>query len=240
MSVEIGAIASQDEHEQQFGVHARRGHLILSQTPYSRIQTFAQEHVLDFSGTFSLTKVTAESANSPDWPDEINYKCTNIGAVSFLQRGVKMSQVRQEQPSMLARAEEIQRQIQELSGRDMQLWSIVSLVILVLTGGFLALVAPNLVWAQRVVKVEEAYLPQLFFGLICLVVLFNVYLLSQRVALNSTRKALISELVLNERLESLSLVDPLTQLLNRRALNELIPHQLARANRSGNPLAFMM
>lgn len=141
---------------------------------------------------------------------------------------------------MLARAEEIQRQIQELSGRDMQLWSIATLIVLVLTGGFLALVAPNLVWAQRVVKVEEAYLPQLFFGLLCLVVLFNVYLLSQRVTLNSTRKALISELVLNERLESLSLIDPLTQLLNRRALNELIPHQLARANRSGDPLTFMM
>jgi diguanylate cyclase (GGDEF)-like protein len=151
-----------------------------------------------------------------------------------------MSQVRQEQPSMLARAEEIQRQIHELSSRDMQLWSSVSLVILVLTGGFLALLAPNLVWAQRIMRVEQAYLPQLFFGLICLVVLFNIYLLSQRVALNSTRKALIGELVLNERLESLSLIDPLTQLLNRRALNELISHQLARANRSGEPLTFLM
>jgi diguanylate cyclase (GGDEF)-like protein len=141
---------------------------------------------------------------------------------------------------MLARAEEIQRQIQELSGRDMQLWSIISLVVLVLTGGFLALIAPNLVWAQRMVRVEQAYLPQLFFGLICLVVLFNVYLLSQRISLNSTRKALISELVLNERLESLSLIDPLTQLLNRRALNELISHQLARANRSGESLTFLL
>lgn len=141
---------------------------------------------------------------------------------------------------MLARAEEIQRQIQELSSRDMQLWSIASLVVLVLTGGFLALVAPNLVWTQRIVRVEQAYLPQLFFGLICLMVLFNIYLLSQRVALNSTRKALISELVLNERLESLSLIDPLTQLLNRRALNELITHQLARANRTGEPLTFLM
>ena len=151
-----------------------------------------------------------------------------------------MSQVRQEQPSMLARAEEIQRQIQQLSSRDMQLWSIVSLIILVLTGGFLALVAPNLVWAQRVIHIQQAYLPQLFFGLVCLVVLFNISLLSQRVALNSTRKALISELVLNERLESLSLIDPLTQLLNRRALNELISHQLARANRNGEPLTFLI
>jgi diguanylate cyclase (GGDEF)-like protein len=151
-----------------------------------------------------------------------------------------MSQVRQEQPSMLARAEDIQRQIHELSSRDMQLWSIVTLVILVLTGGFLALIAPNLVWTQRIIRIEQAYLPQLFFGLICLIVLFNVYLLSQRIALNSTRKALISELVLNERLESLSLVDPLTQLFNRRALNELISHQLARSNRNGTPLTLLI
>ena len=141
---------------------------------------------------------------------------------------------------MLARAEQIQRQIHELSSRDMQLWSIVSLVILVLTGGFLALIAPNLVWTQRFIHFDQAYLPQLIFGLICLVVLFNIYLLSQRVALNSTRKALISELVLNERLESLSLIDPLTQLFNRRALNELISHQLSRSNRNSTPLTFLI
>src|SRR5438270_8533009 len=151
-----------------------------------------------------------------------------------------MSEVRQEQPSMLAKADDIQRQIHELSSRDMQLWSIVSLVILVLTGGFLALIAPNLVWTQRLIRIEEGYLPQLFFGLICLIVLFNIYLQSQRVNLNSTRKALISELVLNERLESLSLIDPLTQLFNRRALNELISHQVARANRNGGPLSFLI
>ena len=141
---------------------------------------------------------------------------------------------------MLAKADDIQRQIHDLSSRDMQLWSIVSLVILVLTAGFLALIAPNLVWAQRIIHIEQAYLPQLVFGLICLVVLFNIYLLSQRVTLNSTRKALISELVLNERLESLSLIDPLTQLFNRRALNELISHQLARSNRNGRPLTLLI
>ena len=151
-----------------------------------------------------------------------------------------MSQVRQDHPTMLARAEEIQRQIHHLSSRDTQLWSIVTLIVLILTCGFLAVVAPNLVWAQRVFRVQQAYLPQLFFGLISLIILLNIYFLSQRVALNSTRKALISELVLNERLENLSLIDPLTQLLNRRALNELIPHQLARANRNGEPLTFLV
>ncbi|HET8824584.1 MAG TPA: GGDEF domain-containing protein [Terriglobales bacterium] len=150
-----------------------------------------------------------------------------------------MSQVMQDQPSMLARADEIQRQIHELSKRDLQLWSIATLIVLVLTGGVLALVAPNLISGERMLRLGHAYLPQLLFGLICLVVLFNIYLLSQRSTLNSTRKTLIGELVLNERLESLSLIDPLTQLLNRRALNELIAHQLARSNRSGEPLAFL-
>ncbi|HMJ20369.1 MAG TPA: GGDEF domain-containing protein [Terriglobales bacterium] len=142
-------------------------------------------------------------------------------------------------PSMLARTEEIQKQIQEISGRDLQLWSIGILVILVLTSGLLALALPNLVWTQRVMRIEHSYLPQLFFGLISLILLFNIYLLSQKRNLNITRLALIRELVLNERLESLSLVDPLTQLLNRRALNELVPREVARANRVGSSLTFM-
>ncbi len=142
-------------------------------------------------------------------------------------------------PSMVARAEEIQKQIHELSGRDVQLWSIVMLVVVVLTGGILALVAPNLVWSQHVIRIEHAYLPQLFYGLISLVLLFNIYLLTQKATLNATRRALINELVLNERLESLSLIDPLTQLLNRRAMNEIIPREVARANRLGNQLTLM-
>lgn len=152
-----------------------------------------------------------------------------------------MSEAREDQsaPTMLMRAEEIQEQIQQLSGRDLQLWSIGILVILVLTTGLLALVLPNLVWSHRVLRIEQGYLPQLFFGLISLVLLFNIYLLGQKITLNATRRRLISELVLNERLESLSLIDPLTQLLNRRAVNVLIPREVARANRLGTPLTFM-
>jgi len=141
--------------------------------------------------------------------------------------------------SMLERAEQIQREIHQLSGRDLQLWSIGLLVMLVLAAGMLALIFPNIVWAQHVIHIESAYLPQLFFGLISLILLFNIYLIGQKISLNHTRRSLISELVLNERLESLSLIDPLTELLNRRALNELIPREVARANRLGCHLTFM-
>jgi diguanylate cyclase (GGDEF)-like protein len=146
---------------------------------------------------------------------------------------------RTDQPSMLERAEEIQQQIQHISGRDWQLWSIGILIMLVLTAGMLALVVPNMVWSQRILHVETSYLPQCFFGLISLVLLVNIYLLGQKFTLNTTRRALIRELVLNERLESLSLIDPLTQLLNRRAMNEFIPREVARANRVGAGLTFL-
>jgi hypothetical protein len=126
-------------------------------------------------------------------------------------------------PSMLARAEEIQTQIQRLTGRDWQLWSIALLMSVILASGLLSLILPNVVWAQRVIHIEQTYLPQLFFGLISLILLFNIYILGQKMTINSTRRALINELVLNERLENLSLIDPLSQLMNRRALNELIP-----------------
>src|SRR6202167_4837686 len=162
---------------------------------------------------------------------------------AYCARGGGVMQTKDQQPAlpptMLARAEQIQREIQQLSGRDLQLWSIVILVVVVLTAGMLALVLPNVIWAQRVIRVEHAYLPQLFFGLISLILLFNIYLVGQKIALNNTRRSLISELVLNERLESLSLIDPLTQLLNRRAVNEMIPREVARANRMGCHLTFL-
>jgi diguanylate cyclase (GGDEF)-like protein len=145
-------------------------------------------------------------------------------------------------PSNVARAEEIQHQIQQLSGRDFQLWSIVILMLLVLTGGIVALILPNILWMRHLFeidRVEGRYIPQLFFGLISLIVLFNIYLIGQKRAMGQTRRALIHELVLNERLENLSLIDPLTQLLNHRAMNEFIPREVARANRLGSGLTFM-
>jgi hypothetical protein len=127
---------------------------------------------------------------------------------------LEIGEARTSTPSMLERAEHIQREIQQLSGRDLQLWSIGILVMLVLAAGMLALLFPNLIWAEHSIHIQTAYLPQLFFGLISLILLFNIYLLQQKISLNHIRGQLIGELVLNERLESSSLVDPLTQLLN--------------------------
>lgn len=138
------------------------------------------------------------------------------------------------------RSEQIQEQIQAIGGRDFQLWSITLLLMVVMVCGFTALIAPNVTWSSVMVRTDARYLPQLFFGLISLVMLFNVYVIAQKRELNSTRRSLIRELVFNERLEGLSLVDSLTQLFNRRALDQMLAKEVVRANRQGTPLTVLM
>jgi diguanylate cyclase (GGDEF)-like protein len=83
-------------------------------------------------------------------------------------------------------------------------------------------------------------LPQLFFGLIALIVLFNLYIILQRRDLTATRHRLIQELIFNERMEAVSLLDPVTQLYNRRAMEQMVAHEVARSNRLGTRLSFVI
>jgi diguanylate cyclase (GGDEF)-like protein len=138
------------------------------------------------------------------------------------------------------RTDEINHQISALSGRDLQLWSITILVVLVLALGVLALILPTMISATGMVRVEVHYLPQFFFGLIALILLFNVYVVGQKRTLNSTRIELIRQLALNEKLDGISLIDPLTQLLDRRSLELVLSREVARANRMGSGLTVLL
>lgn len=140
------------------------------------------------------------------------------------------------------RNEDIQRQLKELGQRDLQLWSIGVLIVVIMAAGFTALVAPNLAWhgLPGIGRVDYRYLPQFYFALISFILLFNIYLVAQKRTLSSTRAALVRELVFSERLESFTLIDPLTQLLNRRSLDQILPREIARANRSGSHLTFVL
>jgi len=154
--------------------------------------------------------------------------------------GLSLPQSRNSLCKLSPESEVIQQQISSLSGRDLQLWSITLLLLVVLSAGLSAVIAPGLEWMPERVHVQVRYLPQLFFGLISLIVLFNVYIISQKRELNATRKALVQELIFNERLEGLTLIDPLTQLFNRRALDQMLSKEIVRANRQGSNLTLLM
>ena len=138
------------------------------------------------------------------------------------------------------RSQEIQENIRSLAGRDLQLFSISLLLLVVLAGGILALVYPNLTSVPRTFQTNAHLLPQLFFGLITLIILFNVYIVLQKRELGATRRRLVEELIFNERMEAVSLIDATTQLFNRRAMEQMVAHEVARTNRLGSPLSMLL
>ena len=143
-------------------------------------------------------------------------------------------------PQNPGRSAEIHSQMQVLAGRDLRLWSITLLILVVLVLGFAALVAPNLLSTNETMKVESHYLPQVFFGFISLILLFNLYILAQKRELAATRRALLEELIFNGRLEGFAVIDPVTQLYNRRCLDQMLAAEMARSNRFGTPLSILL
>jgi diguanylate cyclase (GGDEF)-like protein len=140
-------------------------------------------------------------------------------------------------PEIAKTEPELALELKSLSSKDFHLWSITILLGLVLTIGFVALIAPNLVWRSGPLQVDGRFLPQLFFGFIVLIAMFNVYLLDQKRRLSQTRDRLIRKLMASETADS-ELCDPLTKLFSRNYLELWIPQETARADRDNRSIAF--
>jgi len=133
--------------------------------------------------------------------------------------------------------EQLRQEIRALEGRDFHLWSIGVLVTLVVAAGFVALVWPNVMWNLGEFRVDGRYFPQLIYGFVTLVVLFNIYQIQQRRLLGHARDELVHQLLRGEAMERLSLVDPLTETFNRRYLDQILPKEVSRTDRRGSSLA---
>src|SRR5713226_8802360 len=106
------------------------------------------------------------------------------------------------------RIEYLQERLKTNSKRDLHLWSISMLVILMLASGFAAVLAPSVAWNIATLHFDLKYLPQLFWGMIALVLLFSLYAMTQKRDLNIVSRALVQELILSENLQSFSVLDP--------------------------------
>lgn len=136
--------------------------------------------------------------------------------------------------------EGLRREIRSLDGRDLQLWSIGVLISLVVAAGFVALVWPNMMWHLGELRLEGQYLPQLIFGFVVLIVLFNIYVLHSRRSLLYARDELVRQVLRTEAAERLSLVDSLTETFARRYLDYVLLREVSRADRRGSSLAFLL
>jgi diguanylate cyclase (GGDEF)-like protein len=87
---------------------------------------------------------------------------------------------------------------------------------------------------------EFGFLPQILIGFVVLALIFTLHLAAQRQLLREVSTALIAASSYVDRLEQISLIDPPTQLFNRRYLDELFNHQLKWVNRSGKSATLLL
>lgn len=134
----------------------------------------------------------------------------------------------------------VTQQLAALEKRDWELWIIVCLAGVLVTVGLLALVAPAAFLKQEDVHLQITVSRPLVAGLFVLLTLLNSYLITRRLDLRRTRQKLISSTIQNELVRLQSFTDPLTEVYNRRSLEDMAGRFISHARRLQNPLTFML
>lgn len=132
------------------------------------------------------------------------------------------------------RAGQLNRQMEAITGRDLKLWIFTFVVVVILAVAVL-LGFSNFLWASTSRSTLE-----LGAGLVLLVLIFGGYVFHRRHRYSRSRDELIRELIYCEKVQSLALIDPLTQTFNTCYLDQVLPRELNRANRHGDMITFMM
>jgi len=137
-------------------------------------------------------------------------------------------------------SDELRREVRAIEGQNPNFWPMLAVAILMLAAGFLSLLWPNVVPTSGSWRLQGQYLPLLFFGFVAMVVLYNLYLLDQNRTVSRTREELVRQLIRSEAAEMLAVIDPLTELFNRRYFDRIILREIARVERKGTPLVFLL
>jgi diguanylate cyclase (GGDEF)-like protein len=134
----------------------------------------------------------------------------------------------------------ITQQLAALEKRDWELWAIVCFAGVIVAVGLLALVAPAAFIRQDEVHLQFTVSRQLVVGLFVLFTLLNTYLVSRRLDLRRTRQTLISSTIQNELVRLQSFTDPLTEVYNRRSLEDMAGRFISHARRLQSTLTFLL
>ena len=131
-------------------------------------------------------------------------------------------------------------ELAKLEKRDWELWWIVSVTGIVVGTGLLAVLLPAAFLRTDNLHLEITVPRQLVVGLMVLLILLNTYLVSRRIELRRLRERMISNTIQNELIRLQSFTDPLTEIYNRRSLEDLANRYVSHARRLKRPLTFML
>jgi diguanylate cyclase (GGDEF)-like protein len=136
-----------------------------------------------------------------------------------------------------AGAKELAEERRRIDKRDWWVRGYSIFVILLLTFAVISFTLPALVNDAETylhIKVTEAV-----FGLITLIVLFNLYTIYQEILIKRLRGQLLEKQDHSYILRNLAMVDPLTGLYNRRFAEQRLAAEVARSERRGHPLTVL-
>jgi len=134
----------------------------------------------------------------------------------------------------------VTQQLAALEKRDWELWILVCFAGILVAVGLLALIAPAAFVKQDQVQFQVTVSRQLVVGLVVLLTLLNSYLVTRRLDLRKARQRLISSTIQNELVRLQSFTDPLTEVYNRRSLEEMAGRFISHARRLQSSLTFML
>jgi diguanylate cyclase (GGDEF)-like protein len=132
------------------------------------------------------------------------------------------------------------QQLSSIEKRDWELWLIASVVGILVGVGLLALIMPAAFMKQDEIHFELTVSRQLVVGLFVLLILLNTYLVTRRLELRRARQCLISSTIQNELVRLQSFTDPLTEIYNRRSLDDMAGRFISHARRLEKPLTFLL
>jgi len=156
---------------------------------------------------------------------------------SLQARLLSHSEERTESGSILAN---VNRELAQLEKRDWELWWIVCATGLLMGGGLIAVLLPAAFMKTENFHFEVTVPRQLVVGLMVLLILINTYLVTRRIDLRRLRQKMVSSTIQNELVRLQSFTDPLTEIYNRRSLEDLVTRYVSHARRLKKPLTFLL
>jgi diguanylate cyclase (GGDEF)-like protein len=135
---------------------------------------------------------------------------------------------------------QVSPQLCRLEKRDWELWAIVSGTGILVSLGLSAILLPAAFFKNDSIHLEITVSRSLAVGLVVLVALLNTYLISRRLEIRRLREQLISTTLQKQVIEQQSFKDPLTEVYNRRSLDEIVGRFISHARRRKSSLTFLM
>jgi diguanylate cyclase (GGDEF)-like protein len=134
----------------------------------------------------------------------------------------------------------VTQEFSRLEKRDRELWLIVVLSGLIASCGLVFMLFPSVFRQQSDLYFEIKFSKWLFFGALALLILLNTYIAVRRLELRRARRNLVSTSIQSELIRLQSFTDPLTEVYNRRSLDEMAARFISRARRTKEPLTFLV